>query len=73
MSSVHAMPFGAAVTPEACGTRFAIWAPSAHGAHVEVDGRRLPMEPVDGGFFHCFDSHAAPGSRYAFRFDVADF
>jgi maltooligosyltrehalose trehalohydrolase len=64
------MPFGAAVTPQ--GTRFAIWAPSAHGAHVDVDGRRLPMKPVAGGFFHCIDSQAGPGSRYAFRFDGVD-
>ena len=66
------MPFGAAATPDAGGTRFAIWAPSAHGVHVEVDGRRVPMQSAAQGFFHCFDPKAAPGSRYAFRFDGVD-
>ena len=61
------MPFGAALTP--AGARFAIWAPSAAGVEVEVDGRRVPMQSGAQGFFHCFDARAAPGSRYAFRFD----
>jgi maltooligosyltrehalose trehalohydrolase len=61
------MPFGAAATPD--GTRFAIWAPTAQGAHVEVDGRRVPMQRAARGFFECLDRGAGPGSRYAFRFD----
>ena len=64
------MPFGAALTPE--GVRFAIWAPSAEHALVEVDGRRVPMQRGARGFFHCFDAEAAPGSRYAFCFDGLD-
>jgi maltooligosyltrehalose trehalohydrolase len=64
------MPFGGACTPT--GTRFAIWAPSVAGAAVEVDGRRVPMERAAQGFFHCFDPDAAPGARYAFRFDGVD-
>jgi maltooligosyltrehalose trehalohydrolase len=70
MTSVHEMPFGAA--PTADGTRFAIWAPSAQGARVEVDGRLVPMKRAEHGFFHCLDPAAAPGSRYAFRFDGVD-
>jgi malto-oligosyltrehalose trehalohydrolase len=70
MKSAHDMPFGAALTPD--GVRFAIWAPSAEGAQVDVDGRRVPMQRGAQGFFHCFDAEAAPGSRYAFRFDGLD-
>jgi malto-oligosyltrehalose trehalohydrolase len=70
MKSAHDMPFGAALTPG--GVRFAIWAPSAEDALVEVDGRRVPMQRGAQGFFHCFDARAAPGSRYAFRFDGSD-
>ena len=66
------MPFGAT----RCGRTacaFAIWAPSAQRAlHVEIDGRRVPMQRAAQGFFHCFDPDAAPGSRYAFRFDGVD-
>jgi len=64
------MPFGAALTPD--GARFAIWAPSAEGAEVDVDGRRVPMQRGAQGFFHCFDTQAGPGSRYAFRFAGGD-
>jgi maltooligosyltrehalose trehalohydrolase len=64
------MPFGAAATAD--GTRFSIWAPSAHGADVEVDGRRVPLQRDERGFFHGFDRDAAPGSRYAFWFDGVD-
>ena len=64
------MPFGAALTPD--GARFAIWAPSAESAEVEVDGRRVPMQRGAQGFFHCFDTQAGPGSRYAFRFAGVD-
>jgi malto-oligosyltrehalose trehalohydrolase len=64
------MPFGASV--ESAGVRFAIWAPSAGTATVEVDGRHLSMERVADGFFHCFDPNAAAGSRYTFRFDTAE-
>jgi malto-oligosyltrehalose trehalohydrolase len=71
MKSAHDMPFGAAPTPD--GVRFAIWAPSADGAQVEVDGRCVPMQRGAQGFFHCFDAEAAAGSRYAFRFDGVDF
>jgi malto-oligosyltrehalose trehalohydrolase len=70
MKSAHDMPFGAALTSD--GVRFAIWAPSAEGAQVEVDGRRVPMQRGAQGFFHCFDADAVPGSRYAFRFDGVD-
>jgi malto-oligosyltrehalose trehalohydrolase len=67
MKSAHDMPFGAALTRDRA--RFAIWAPSVDGADVVVDGRRVPMQRGEHGFFHCFDTRAAPGSRYAFRFD----
>jgi maltooligosyltrehalose trehalohydrolase len=64
------MPFGATVSSD--GVRFAVWAPSARTAAVEVDGRRLPMERAADGFFYGFDPDAAAGARYAFRFDTTD-
>ncbi len=64
------MPFGATVSSD--GVRFAIWAPSARTATVDVDGHRIPMERAADGFFYGFDPDAAAGSRYAFRFDTAD-
>jgi malto-oligosyltrehalose trehalohydrolase len=67
-SSVHRMPFGATVTPD--GVHFAVWAPGLRSAHVEVDSRRLPMEPAAGGFLYCFDPDAAAGSRYTFHFET---
>ena len=70
MKSAHDMPFGASLTP--AGVRFAIWAPSVDRAEVVVDGRRVPMQRAAGGFFHCVDDKAAPGSRYAFRFEGVD-
>jgi maltooligosyltrehalose trehalohydrolase len=70
MKSSHRMPFGATVSAD--GVRFAIWAPSAETATVEVDARRLPMERAADGFFYCFDPDAAAGARYAFRFDTTD-
>jgi maltooligosyltrehalose trehalohydrolase len=67
MRSVHRMPFGAALGPD--GVRFAVWAPSAREALVEVDGRRLPMERAANGFYYCFDPDTAAGARYTFHFD----
>ncbi|RPI62015.1 MAG: malto-oligosyltrehalose trehalohydrolase, partial [Lysobacterales bacterium] len=52
--------------------QFAVWAPSARGACVDVDGRRVPLARAAGGFLYCFDPEAAPGSRYSFRFDGVD-
>ena len=65
------MPFGAAAASD--GVRFAVWAPSARDAAVEVDGRRLPMERGADGFFHCLDGRATAGARYGFRFDTTGF
>jgi malto-oligosyltrehalose trehalohydrolase len=70
MKSRHRMPFGAVAQPD--GVRFAIWAPSARKAVLLVDERSLPMERAAQGFLYCFDPDAAPGSRYAFRFDASD-
>src|SRR5690242_8243105 len=70
MRSAHEMPFGASLTPD--GTRFSIWAPSVDSMQLVVDGRRVSMQRGERGFFHCLDKSAAPGSRYAFRFDGSD-
>lgn len=66
----HAMPFGAELGPE--GVRFAVWAPGARRANVEVDGVVLPMEARDGGFFTRVVANAGAGSRYRFGFDTTD-
>jgi malto-oligosyltrehalose trehalohydrolase len=65
--SVHRMPFGAALSSD--GVRFAVWAPSAREAMVEVDGRRLPMERAADGFYYRFDPDTPAGARYRFHFD----
>ena len=43
------MPFGA--TAAADGVRFAVWAPSANEAAVEIGGRRVAMERAAQGFY----------------------
>jgi malto-oligosyltrehalose trehalohydrolase len=64
------MPFGAAAAAD--GVHFALWAPSADGVIVDVDGRSVPMHPTADGFYRCVDAAAAAGSRYAFRFPGVD-
>ena len=59
------MPFGAAAGYD--GVRFAVWAPSASAAVVEVDGRRLPMDRAAEGFFYCLDHDAGPASLKQLR------
>ena len=55
------------------GVRFAVWAPSANEAAVEIDGRRVAMERAARGLLSTasIPTHV-PGARYAFRFDTTD-
>jgi maltooligosyltrehalose trehalohydrolase len=64
------MPFGAELAEH--GVRFAVWAPGAQHARLHLDGRDLPMEQNENGFFVRFDETARAGSRYAFSFDGRD-
>jgi maltooligosyltrehalose trehalohydrolase len=64
---VHHMPFGATVTP--AGVDFALWAPSARTVGLVLDGRDLPMNPTEDGWWQASLSDARAGSRYGFRID----
>lgn len=51
--------------------RLRVWAPSAERVEAELtaDGRLLPMEPTDGGWWSVDDASIGPGTRYLFRVD----
>ncbi len=48
---------------------FKVWAPRTGSADVIVDGRRVPMNRADGGWWSAFDAQANAGSRYGFALD----
>ncbi len=63
--------FGPQLTTD--GTIFRLWAPSAAGAHLIIDGREpIPMERGDGGF-HLATADAGPGTRYKFSVGAIEF
>jgi maltooligosyltrehalose trehalohydrolase len=49
--------------------RFRVWAPRKKGADVVVDGRRVAMEPTEGGWWEAGVAGARPGSRYGLSVD----
>ncbi|MDQ3757558.1 MAG: malto-oligosyltrehalose trehalohydrolase [Actinomycetota bacterium] len=51
------------------GEVFRVWAPLPGRVEVEVDGRRVPMEPGEGGWWTASVDGAGPGSTYAFVLD----
>jgi malto-oligosyltrehalose trehalohydrolase len=65
------MAFGAEL--DAAGVRFRLWAPSARGVALRLEGagpeRDVPMRAEAGGWFRTEVSDAGPGSRYRFRID----
>ena len=62
----HAMPFGAELRDGA--VRFRLWAPTAPGIRLVLDGGpELAMEPREGGWHELVTDAARAGSRYAFR------
>ncbi|HVV93376.1 MAG TPA: malto-oligosyltrehalose trehalohydrolase [Hyphomicrobiales bacterium] len=69
-ASVHAMPFGAAVTPE--GVRFALWAPSAKTVALLLDGSTRAMSRDHDGWWRAAVPGAGAGSRYAYVIDGAE-
>lgn len=48
--------------------RFSLWAPRPGRVDVEVDGRRVPMAPEEGGWWAA-EVPARPGARYGFSLD----
>ena len=61
----HPLPFGAQVLPDG-SARFRLWAPSAAGMTLEVEGTPVPMRAEGGGWFSA-QAPAGPGARYRFR------
>jgi len=49
--------------------RFEVWAPRPGQVELVLEGRRLPMEPADGGWWGLDVDDAGPGTRYAFSLD----
>lgn len=64
----HQMPFGAQVTDQ--GVRFRLWAPAAETVDlVFAEGRRMPMDGAEDGFFECLVEGLSAGSGYGFGID----
>lgn len=49
--------------------RFEVWAPTPAQVELLLEGRRLPMEPAEGGWWRLDVGDAGPGTRYAFSLD----
>ena len=64
---MNRMRHGPALNPSG-GTIFRLWAPAAKAVDLVID-RRLPMQPVPGGWFELEVADARPGTRYKFRID----
>jgi maltooligosyltrehalose trehalohydrolase len=55
---------------EGSATRFRVWAPLPRTVELElVGGKRLPMQPVDGGYYERVVEGVRPGDRYFFVLD----
>ena len=62
------LPVGAEFLPD--GVHFRVWSPRRD--HVDVvfdDGRVMPLQREDGGYFSGFAAGATPGALYRFRLD----
>ena len=60
----HSLPFGAELQDGAA--RFRVWAPSAKGLTLELDGAEQPMGR-EGDGWHSASAPAKAGARYRFR------
>jgi maltooligosyltrehalose trehalohydrolase len=49
--------------------RFRVWAPRRRRVEVVLDGGRLEMQPVDGGWWEVDAAEAGAGSRYGISLD----
>ncbi|HEV2854568.1 MAG TPA: malto-oligosyltrehalose trehalohydrolase [Thermoanaerobaculia bacterium] len=73
MSSRSWEPTLGAVLQEDSPCRFRLWAPKARSVEVDLqDGRRLPLEPAEHGYFEGRIENAGAGTRYLYRLDGGD-
>ena len=56
----HPLPFGAQMQPDG-SARFRLWAPSAAGMTLEIEGRPVPMRAEGGGWFSMTSDEEATG------------
>jgi maltooligosyltrehalose trehalohydrolase len=50
-------------------TRFRIWAPKARSVEVDLQDRRVPLEPREHGTFEAVIDGAGPGALYSYSLD----
>jgi maltooligosyltrehalose trehalohydrolase len=50
-------------------SRFRVWAPQARSVEVDLQGRRVPLEPREHGYFEAVIDGAGPGTRYFYSLD----
>jgi maltooligosyltrehalose trehalohydrolase len=57
------------------GVRYRFWAPAAKRVSVlvlDARTRRVPMEPLGGGWYACLDPGSRAGTRYLYEIDGAE-
>jgi len=50
-------------------SRFRVWAPQARSVEIDLQGRRVPLEPREHGTFEAVIDGAGPGTRYFYSLD----
>ncbi|MFY9980354.1 MAG: malto-oligosyltrehalose trehalohydrolase [Candidatus Sulfotelmatobacter sp.] len=76
MKRLHKMPFGAQCLEDG-SVRFRLWAPAAHKVELSIESAqtdgatRIPLQPLDQGWFELITGAAKPGSHYRFRINDA--
>jgi malto-oligosyltrehalose trehalohydrolase len=64
--STHRGPCGAELLPDG-GVRFRLWAPSQSSVSLELEGQRIPLRALEGGWHELVTQHARAGSLYRYR------
>ncbi len=64
---IHRMAFGAEPTDH--GTRFRLWAPTAHQVELLIEEQPHPLNAIGAGWYETTLTHAGPGTRYRYRID----
>ncbi|MEO1017879.1 MAG: glycogen debranching protein GlgX, partial [Pseudomonadota bacterium] len=69
-TSVHHLPFGAAILPEG-GVQFRLWAPNADIIELQLvegpDTQNYPMHTMGDGWFEYIARETGAGARYGFK------
>ena len=52
--------------------RFRVWAPKAERLRVQVNGKKVPLQPAGGGWWEAEVQDAGPGTEYAYFIDDED-